>query len=345
MKKVGIIGHFGFGLDLANGQTIKTKIVVEEISKIYENGIITVDAHGGWRAIIPVLLGCIKIEFSCKNIIIMLTENGLKVTVPILSILNFFLNKSLHYIVIGGWLPIFLEKKPFLSRFLKFFCGIYVETNTMRLALQKQGFTNVFVMPNCKDLRILSKEELVYNVSQPFKLCTFSRVMKEKGIEDAVDAVIEVNRKLGKNVYELDIYGQIDPMQLDWFSKLQSRFPSFIRYKGVVAFNKSVEVLKEYFALLFPTHFFTEGIPGTIIDAYAAGIPVISARWQSFDDVVTDGVTGIGFEINDFNSFVSVLQTVAENPDFVFSLKNACLLKAYDFSIENSFKPILSNII
>lgn len=32
--KVGIIGHFGFGSDLANGQTIKTKIVAEEINEI-----------------------------------------------------------------------------------------------------------------------------------------------------------------------------------------------------------------------------------------------------------------------------------------------------------------------
>lgn len=343
MKKVGIIGHFGFGLDLANGQTIKTKIVVEEISKIFENSVITVDAHGGWRAIIPVLLGCVKMEFSCKNIIIMLTENGLKVTVPILFLLNSFFNKSLHYIVIGGWLPLFLEKKPLLSSFLKIFCGIYVETNTMRLALQKQGFNNVFVMPNCKNLRILSKDELVYDASQPFKLCTFSRVMKEKGIEDAVDAVIEVNRKLGKKVYELDIYGQIDPTQLDWFSKLQSRFPSFIRYKGVVSFEKSVEVLKDYIALLFPTHFYTEGIPGTIIDAYAAGIPVISARWESYLDVVTDGVTGLGFEFDDFNNFVNVLRTVAVDPSLLLSLKEACLFKAIDFSIENSLKPLFRN--
>lgn len=343
MKKVGIIGHFGFGLDLANGQTIKTKIVVEEISKNYENSVITVDAHGGWRAIIPVLLGCVKIEFSCKNIIIMLTENGLKITVPILTLLNLIFKQSLHYIVIGGWLPSFIENKPLLSRFLKKFSGIYVETNTMKFALQKLGFANVFVMPNCKDLRILSKDELVYNISQPYKLCTFSRVMKEKGIEDAVDAIIEVNRKLRKTVYELDIYGQVDPTQLDWFTKLQSRFPSFIRYKGVVAFDKSVEVLKDYIALLFPTHFYTEGIPGTIIDANSAGIPVISARWESYSDVVTDGVTGLGFEFDDFNNFVNVLRTVAEDPSLLLSLKEACLFKAIDFSIESSLKPLFRN--
>jgi hypothetical protein len=55
-------------------------------------------------------------------------------------------------------------------------------------------------------------------------------------------------------------------------------------------------VLKDYFALLFPTHFYTEGIPGTVIDAYAAGIPVISAKWESYSDVIDEGVTGIGYK-------------------------------------------------
>ena len=31
MSRVAVIGHFGVGLDLANGQTIKTKIGTEAI--------------------------------------------------------------------------------------------------------------------------------------------------------------------------------------------------------------------------------------------------------------------------------------------------------------------------
>jgi len=44
----------------------------------------------------------------------------------------------------------------------------------------------------------------------PYKLCTFSRVLKEKGIEDAINAVIKVNTDCGREVCTLDIYGQID---------------------------------------------------------------------------------------------------------------------------------------
>ena len=39
--------------------------------------------------------------------------------------------------------------------------------------------------------------------------------MKEKGIEDAFNAVMAVNESLGYQAFSLDIYGQIDPTQRD----------------------------------------------------------------------------------------------------------------------------------
>ena len=37
MKLVGIIGHFGFGLNMLNGQTIKTKIVTKALEDRFGN--------------------------------------------------------------------------------------------------------------------------------------------------------------------------------------------------------------------------------------------------------------------------------------------------------------------
>ena len=66
----------------------------------------------------------------------------------------------------------------------------------MKVNMEKLGFSNIYILPNCKELKILKENELVYATSKPFKLCTFSRVMKEKGIEDAVNAVEEINKKI-----------------------------------------------------------------------------------------------------------------------------------------------------
>lgn len=57
MYRVGMIGHFGIGLNLANGQIIKTKIVLEEVNKYCAEKAFIVDSHGGISAIIPVVIG------------------------------------------------------------------------------------------------------------------------------------------------------------------------------------------------------------------------------------------------------------------------------------------------
>ena len=48
LKKVAVIGHFAFGKDLLNGQTVKTKILADELEKQFGEGEITrYDTHGG----------------------------------------------------------------------------------------------------------------------------------------------------------------------------------------------------------------------------------------------------------------------------------------------------------
>ena len=51
MIKLGICGHFGIGLNLLNGQTIKTKIVANEFRKqLGEEQVDIVDTHGGVKS-------------------------------------------------------------------------------------------------------------------------------------------------------------------------------------------------------------------------------------------------------------------------------------------------------
>lgn len=289
MKRVCIIGHFGHGENLLNGQTVKTKIVTKEIVKeLGKKEVSCIDTHGGVKALISAFRHALIALKYHKNIIIMPAENGLRIFAPLLVLLNLLFHRKLHYVVIGGWLPEFLKKRKKLTKALMSFDGIYVETNTMRKALEAQGFNDVYVMPNFKDLNILKESELVYHHTEPYRLCTFSRVMKEKGIEDAVNAVKTVNEHFGRIVYTLDIYGQVDSAQTEWFNELKSTFPLYIKYGEFVPFDKSVEVLKNYFALLFPTYYEGEGFAGTLLDAMAAGVPVIASDWRYNPEIVNE---------------------------------------------------------
>lgn len=341
-KRFCVIGHFGFGKNMLNGQTVKTKILAAALDQaLGEEQVMKIDTHGGIKALLKLPFQTLRAVATCENVVILPAHRGLRIVTPLLTFWQLFFKAKLHYAVIGGWLASYLEGKPCLERQLKRFSAIYAETRTMKAALEARGFQNVTVMPNCKELTLLQEEALVATEAAPFKLCTFSRVMQEKGIEDAVNAVKAVNEAAGSTVYTLDIYGQVDAGQTQWFEDLQKTFPDYIRYGGLVPFDKSVEVLKDYFALLFPTRYFTEGIPGTVVDAYAAGVPVLSARWESFSDVIDDTVTGYGYDFGSTEALTALLEKAAADPDMINGLKVNCLKKARDYTPDKEIAILL----
>lgn len=57
-------------------------------------------------------------------------------------------------------------------------------------ALERRGFNNIELMANCKELAQLSASDLQHSFEEPYALCTFSRVMKGKGIENLINAIL-----------------------------------------------------------------------------------------------------------------------------------------------------------
>ena len=118
LKKVGIFGHFGFGETLLNGQTIKTKIVTEELERRFGTSeVVKYDTHGGMRALLKLPTKAFFALKQCKNILIFPAQNGLRILTPLLLFYKaFFRKRKLHYVVIGGWLPEFLRNRKHLSK-------------------------------------------------------------------------------------------------------------------------------------------------------------------------------------------------------------------------------------
>lgn len=343
LKRLSIIGHFGFGENHLCGQTVKTKLITKElVSRFGDDQVLQIDTRGGKKVLLKLFIQSVSALRKTKNVVMLPAQNGIKFFTPILTIFNRIFKRKLFYIVIGGWLPQYLQNKKGLTEKLKKFDVIFVETNSMKISLENMGFKNIKVMPNCKELRILKEEELVYPKGEPYKLCTFSRVMKEKGIEEAVNAVKAVNEKLGRTVYTLDIYGQVDDKQTEWFEHLQKAFSKYIKYGGVVPFDQSVEVLKNYFALLFPTRFYTEGMPGTIIDAYSAGLPVIGAKWENYADVCVEGKTALGYDFYNKDALLQILENVLMEKEHLLEMKKECLREAQKYLMEYVMEILVS---
>ena len=334
MEKTAIIGAFDFDTLDHGGQPVKSRQLYHELCKIKgEENVMLVEMYRRKRY--KVLFDCILKFFACEEIIMLPAHNGLLVLTPLLSFLNRIKKRKLHYVVIGGWLPSYLDSHKKIKELLqKNFYGIYPETSFMEEELKERGFKNTFVFPNYKDIKAVSKEEMCEVFQSPIKVCFFSRVTEKKGVEDAIRAVNKINEEAGEKLIEFDIYGAVDESFKEKFEALLKLSDESIAYKGIASPEDTVSFLKPYALQLFPTRFKTEGIPGSVIESFFAGVPVVSSRWNSFSDVIKDEITGIGYEFGNYEDLVEKLRDISKNYEKINQMKKNCIDEAEKYKAE-----------
>jgi len=344
-NKIGVVGYFAEGISKAGGQEAKTCFFTQAIENVFpEEKVMRVDTLNWKKKPFKLFFQSIKLARNCKNVIILPAQNGVRIFVPFFLLLRCFLNFRLDYVVVGGWLPEMIKKHAFLSFIAKKLNGIYVESDIMKKSLENQGFNNVYVLPNFKFLTPVEKDEIESVCSQPYKLCTFSRIMKEKGIEDAINAVKTFNEKQGTTVFQLDIYGKIDDGYRERFKNLEAGFMPYIKYCGEVKPDESVDVLKNYFALLFPTYYEGEGFAGTILDAFFSGLPVIATNWRYNSEIIKDNYTGYVYDYRDENGLITILENIFKNPVKIKEMRYNCIEETKKYSPENAIKVVVENL-
>lgn len=292
-KKIAIIGHFGGNEAFLDGQTVKTKILFDELSRKTDWKIQKIDTYWKNKRPFTLLLKTLLALVARKDVIVLLSGNGMKFYFPILSFFAKFWKVRVFHDVIGGNLDKYVAEQPRFKRYLNSFAINWVETEMLKKQLVKRGVLNCEVIPNFKRLPILTEHNIPNNFDKPIRFCTFSRVMKEKGIETAIEAVERINKKSGRNVCTLDIYGPIDNCYKERFESVMQKVSELVKYCGSVPYDQSVDVLKKYHALLFPTYWRGEGFPGTVVDAFSAGLPVVASDWNSNSELITDGFNGL----------------------------------------------------
>ena len=165
--------------------------------------------------------------------------------------------------------------------------------------------------------------------------------MKQKGVSDAILSCARINEEQGDGTCVLDIFGPIAEDYREEFSELCEKYKGTVTYKGVIHPSESVATLKDYYMLLFPTLFYTEGIPGTIIDAFSAGVPVLASEWESYRDVLSerDSVT---FKFADSEAFYDKLRFCIQNPSIINGFRKDCLGSAKKFSSSEAVRLLLN---
>ncbi len=326
MKKIGIIGHFGGDEVFLDGQTVKTKNLKTLVEDYCKLDTYCVDTYWAREKKLNLLMRSLLCLMKCKRIVILLGENGMGFYLPFLYWTNKLFRRKIYHYVIGNELIEMVGANPKLVKYLNALRINWFEYESGSEALRRMGLKNVETLSNCKKLEAVELEQITpYAVKDDsYTFCTFSRVTEKKGITDAIVAVAKINAQRGKMVARLDIYGQVDEAYRPTFDELISKHSDYVTYRGLVDSEQSVDVLRHYYALLFPTHWRGEGFPGTILDCYASALPILASDWNANKEIVVHTKTGMIYPTPEVKDLLGVIEWALDNKDEVDRMRFAC---------------------
>ena len=344
MKKVGIIGFFDYGKQNIGGGVMKTRNYESMLKRKYgDSSVLCLDrqlAKDHPRQYLKVMFEMFK---SCGTIVIMPTEKMLRLLLPVLLLFRRIYKYRIVYSVVGGWLPQVVVKDKRLGKKIRKLDAVYVETQAMVDAMSL--FKNVAYMPNFSMRKPLSEfEDYEYLEKEPIHFCTFSRITKEKGIFDAINAVAQINRKAGHKKCDLTVYGQVWSELKEEFEDAVVANSDCVVYGGILSGDNILAQLSRHYMLLFPTCYPGEGFPGTLVESLMAGLPVIASDWKYNSEIIENEVTGYIYNLDEENGLVEVMNKALNNRKHVLQMREKCIETSRKYSPESVLQPLFQLI-
>lgn len=343
MEKILVIGNFGYYSDNLNGQTMKTRTIYEGLLKYTSNKEINYFDTSEEGKIISKMIHIwrlIFLTFKSNTIILMPAQKAIKFLTPLYFLICKLTNKKVKMVAIGGWLADFLTNNEMYIKFLDQFDEIYVELSSLKQKLEKFGLNNVVHFPN---FRIYEENKICINkTNEVQEVVFFSRVTKEKGIELAVSAINNINRKYDKNI-KLHVYGPVSEEYKNQFVKLAEENKNIL-YKGIISPNEILSVLSQYDLMIFPTYYPGEGFPGAILDALTAGVPIVASDWKYNSEILVDGYTGLLVTAKDQKDLTNALENLIPNTSLINKMKKNCIAESKKYHASEIMPILIENI-
>ena len=340
-RRIGFIGRIDPDETMVDGQTVKTRTLYRYLVRRFgASSVRAVDTRDYRRETGRVVRELIRCLHECDDVVVLLSSGGRRALFPILRLASAVLGVRVYHDLIGGSLADDVEADASgrLVRHLNSFEVNWVETRALADRLRALGVRNASHLPNFKDVDDVDVDPRV-PPGPPYRLCALSRVTPEKGIDNAVRAVAAINGD-GPPVVTLDIFGPIEPSYEERFRRLVDSVPH-VRYAGRVPPERAAAAVSGHFALIFPTEWIGEGVPGTIIDAMHAGLPVVASRWPYYCEMLQDGVTGLSYDFDRPELLEATIRELIALPEEeLAAMRRATLERARAYAPEAVFGEI-----
>ena len=146
----------------------------------------------------------------------------------------------------------------------------------------------------------------------PVKVAVVARMIRPKGIAEAVEAVARA-RQLGSPV-ELSLFGRPDPSNP--LSISEETLRQWSAQPGITWYGHSADIAKvwaDHHIALFLSSY-PEGLPRTLVEAAAAGRPIVTTDAPGCREVVRDGIEGFLVPPGDVEAAAQALVRLANDP-------------------------------
>ncbi|MEZ4485633.1 MAG: glycosyltransferase family 4 protein [Syntrophotaleaceae bacterium] len=106
-----------------------------------------------------------------------------------------------------------------------------------------------------------------------------------------------------------------------------------VQYCGAVEPDQVPEILRGYDALILPTYYEGEGYPGVILEAFNAGIPVVTTTWKAIPEIV-DETCGMLVPPRDADALCRAMTRLVENDQLYRGLVEGARKRQFLFNFE-----------
>ncbi len=320
--------------DAPNGSTVKNRYLIDGLRDHGVDVRLIDTMRSGGRARVAQFGALLRSLGWSRQVVMSVSNNGFYTLVSLLGLLSATV-PGLRFAVVGmgSGMPRQVDSLKGLAR--RYFSwalgratGVYVQGEWIRRELEDLGISNASVLANLRprpavrwDPSTLSSGRLVF----------ISRVIPDKGVERAM-AAVERLRAEGMKV-SLDIYG---PMPADYatrFETLLAESPGST-YHGVLAPERVLDVLASHAALVLPTKWAQEGMPGILVEAAMVGMPVLASDLVPIAEVVENGVTGVLVDPDDESALVAATRRLLEDPQRTMGMADALNQRATAYDID-----------
>jgi len=305
---------------LASNLMSKADVYFVETSK----GDLSFAARGGYK-IINILNACKNITRYVKTLVEVKPDIVHLGTASGLSLLKHgamaFIARLLRYKVIVQFHFSFskLQSQNILSNMAVWmigYCNGAIIISSEWLQLQKIfPKMRIKVIPNAIDTRIYSDIERPRNtqIDSGVQLLYLGHLGKDKGIYDLLQAIRVLKEKTLMK-FMLDLYGE--SLEIGAFENIRtviekSGLSDVVRIHNPVYNEDKKKVLALSDIFILASHH--EGMPISIIEAMAAGLPIIASMVGGITDQIIDEETGYLVQPNNPNELCQALQKLIED--------------------------------